>query len=47
MLRALGEIWEFPLNIIQAGVSSLNKRVNSDGGCGTRKDEASNIESTA
>ena len=46
-LRTLGEIEDFPFEIVQAGVDTLYKRVNSDGGWGAAKEETSNIEYTA
>jgi len=47
VLRALGEIEEFPFEIIQQGIYSLYERVNPDGGWGAVKGEPSNVEHTA
>lgn len=47
VLRTLGEIEEFPFEIVKAGIDSLYERVNTDGGWGAVKDETSNIEHTA
>lgn len=47
VLRTLGEMEDFPFEIVQAGVDALYKRVNSDGGWGAAKEETSNVEYTA
>ena len=47
VLRTLGEIEDFPFEVIQTGIDSLYERVNSDGGWGAVKGEPSNVEHTA
>lgn len=46
-LRTLGEMENFPFEIVQTGVDALYDRVNSDGGWGAAKKETTNIEYTA
>jgi hypothetical protein len=48
VLRTLGELENFPFEVVQAGIDSLYERVDSeDGGWGAIKGEQSNIEQTA
>lgn len=47
VLRTLGEIEDFPFEIMQEGIDSLYERVNLDGGWGVEKGKTSNVEHTA